>query len=135
MTTSIDAAIQNIQAKLKALGDVKIPPNGPPESINVFPFGVSYLSSGNLELESEGWARHFHTIFSEIHVSRQLLPQSITKAVSYIEPFFSSLMNDPTLGGTIANIVVVRYKFGRLEWGGLETIGERFEIDVKLMLP
>lgn len=129
---TISAAILDLQTKLASLG-MKIPPSGPPESANVFPFGVSYISNGRLEIESASWGRNFHTIFSEIHTSRQLLPQAISKAMSYIEPFFMLLAADPTLGDTISNIVDVRYKFGKLEWGGVETIGERFEIDVKIL--
>jgi len=129
---TITTAIANIQSKLGALG-VKVAPSTVPEAANVFPFGVSYLSTGHLDLESAGWGRNFHTIFSEIHVSRNLLGPAINTAMSYIEPFFLSLIADPTLGSTVSNLVDVRYKFGRLEWGGVETIGVRFEIDVKIM--
>ncbi len=128
---TISAAVLNLQAKLRALG-IQNAPDAVPESANAFPFGVSYLNKGNLEIEA-GWFKHIHTIFTEIHVSRNLLPAAIDKAVSYIEPFFTAVSDDPTLGGSVATIIEVRYTFGRLEWGGVETFGERFEIDVKLM--
>lgn len=127
---TIANAILNLQAKLRAMG-ITNAPDSIPEAANAFPFGVSYLRQGHLDIEA-GWGKHFHTIYTEVHVSRTLLSSAIDKATSYIEPFFVSLIADPTLGSTISNIVDVRYTFGGLKWANVETFGVRFEIDVKI---
>jgi hypothetical protein len=74
-------------------------------------------------------------IFTEFHVSRQLLPLAIKTAQSFRDPFLKSIMADPTLGGAVSTVISpVLRAFGRLEWGGVETIGYRFQTQVKILL-
>jgi len=134
MSMTLASAIAAVQTKAGALSGIKAAPTNPPESANQFPFAVSYPRTGRAEFASAGWANYFHTLFCEIHISRQLLPQAIATALPYAELLPSAIMADPTLGGTVNEVREVRYTFGRLEWGGVDTIGFRFEIDVKLNL-
>lgn len=125
-------ALANIQTLVLGIGGIRSAPNKVTEGANVFPFAVSYMRSGRLELPGAGYGRHFHIIYTEIHVARQILPKAISLATSFIEPFFAAVIADPNLGGSVQEIIGVRYTFGRLEWSGMETLGMRFELDVKL---
>ena len=127
---TLAAAIADLQAKALTLSGVKDAPVNPPESANVFPFVVSYARSGNFQ-PGAGWANYFHTIFTEFHVARQLLPVAIATALPYAESFGAKILADPQLSGTVQEVREVRYTFGRLSWGDIETIGFRFEVDVK----
>jgi hypothetical protein len=82
-----------------------------------------------------GSADDLVTIFAEIHVSRALLAAAVTQAMGLRDPFLQSLIADPTLGDTVSTTNEIRRSFGRMEWGDVETIGYRFEIDVKVMIP
>jgi hypothetical protein len=129
---TIQAAITNLQAKALALTGVKAAPDKPPEGTGAFPFAVSYERSGTMVLRSANFADDLATIFTEVHVSRQILPVAINTAMALRDPFLVSIRDDPTLGGSISTVREVRRTFGRLEWGGIETIGYRFEIDIKV---
>lgn len=131
---ALSNAIANIASKAAALANLKEAPALPPESINQFPFAATYARATyqDVRFENAGWAHVFHTIYCEIHVARTLLPRDANLAMSYIEPFIRSLLSDQYLGGTVDAVTGLRYSFGRLEWAGQETLGVRFEIDVKM---
>lgn len=131
---TIEAAIADLREKLLSLNGMRSAPVNPPDATAAFPFGVSYERSGTLEMKSAGFANDLATIWCEIHVSRQILPQAVALAMEFRDPFMKLLIADPTLGGTVSTIREIRRTFGRLEWGGVETIGYRFEVDVKVTL-
>lgn len=132
MTTT--AAIANIAAKLGALPGIKSAPVVPPEDAGVYPFGVTYEAHANTNTLAYGSADDLVTIFAEIHVSRVLLANAVTLAMSFRDPFLAALIADPSLGGTVSTTNEIRRSFGRLVWGDVETIGYRFEIDVKVTI-
>jgi F0F1-type ATP synthase membrane subunit c/vacuolar-type H+-ATPase subunit K len=131
---TIELAIANIQTKMLALSGMKAAPNVPPEGTAVFPFAVCYERSGEMILHSAGFAQDLAVIWAEIHVGRGLLGPAITQAMAFRDPFQVALMNDPTLGGTVSNFTTVRRTFGLLSWGGVETIGYRWEIGLKMQI-
>lgn len=129
---SLSTVIAAIQTKAGGLSGIKEAPTNPPESANVYPFAVSYAKSGTETPQSSGWAIGLHTIICEIHIARQVLPKDIALALPFYELFRSAILSDPTIAGTVATVNALRYEFGRLEYGNKQTIGYRFEIDVKL---
>lgn len=131
---TIEAAITNLQSKLLGLSGMKSAPDKVPEGTGPFPFGVSYERKGELSSHSAAFGDELVTLFSEIHVSRAMLSAAIVQAMSFRDPFLKAVINDPTLGGSIATIRDVRWSFGVLQWGGVETLGYRFEIDVKVQV-
>ena len=130
----IQDVISQIQASVLTIPGIQSAPVTVPEAPGGFPFCCSYPRKGSLKTEGAGWAHSFHTIFTEIHVSRQLLSLSVMTAIGFLDPFFKILIADPTLAGTVSTIQDIRYTFGKLEWAGIETIGIRFELDVKMNL-
>ncbi len=132
---TLEAAIANLQSKALALSGMKAAPTDPPEASSVYPFAVSYENTGSLELESFGFANDRAVIFTEFHVSRQMLPLAIKTALSLRDPFLKAIMADPTLGGAVSTVVSpVLRAFGRLEWADTPTIGYRFMTTVKILL-
>lgn len=128
---TIEAAITNLQAKILSLTGVKSAPAKPPESAAAFPFGVSYERTGTLASHSAVFADELVTIWCEIHVSRTLLGNGIAQAQALRDPFLKLLIADPTLAGTVSTIRDIRWTFGKLAWADVETIGFRFEVEVK----
>ena len=131
---TVEAAILNLQAKLLALSGMKAAPDAPPEGAGAFPFAVSYERTGTLAMRSAGFADDLATIWCEIHVSRQILPIAIGTAMAFRDPFLKAIIADPTLGGSVSTVNAVRRTFGALKWADIDTIGYRFEVDVKVTL-
>jgi hypothetical protein len=131
---TIEAAIANLQAKILSLSGVKSAPVKPPESAAAFPFGVSYERSGSLASHSAIFADELCTIWCELHVSRTLLGNGIAQAQALRDPFLKLLIADPTLGGNVSTLRDVRWTFGKMVWADVETIGFRFEVDVKIQV-
>jgi hypothetical protein len=132
---TLQAAIADLQAKARAMSGIKEAPVEPPESTGEYPFVVTYPRSGSFELASEGFGYVLATLFTEIHCSRQLLGPGITKALPYAELFPQVVLADPTLGGAVAAVNDLHFTFGELTWGGIGTVGFRWEVDVKIMIP
>jgi hypothetical protein len=133
---SFTGAIQALQAHAMALSGMKAAPDYPPEAANVFPFSVAYPAKGRLVGEA-GWTKALHTIFVEIHCNRSILPKAVEQATGYLTAYPARLLADPTLGGQVDTILMsdgqpVVYEFGRLEWGGVPTVGIRFQVTFKL---
>ena len=125
-------AIARIQYHARSLDGMREAPDYVPESANQFPFAISYYRTGNTIFEA-GWLKGLHTIYSEIHVARQILPSAIRAAMPFYDSLLAALEGDPRLNNTVDTIISpVVHSFGRLEFGGQETIGWRFEITVKI---
>lgn len=126
-------AIRYIQTDITGLmaGIQDAPPDAV-ESVDQYPFSVSYLEEGEIEFVSDGWARLFPTIITEIHLSSNMLDEAIQKSMTYFHLFVQAIIADPTLGDNISTIVSGTFLFGRLEWGGDKNIGLRFRLNVKL---
>jgi len=128
---SLEGAIGQIQTIVRAIPGIQSAPTSPPSSAGAFPFAVSYPRSGNLVMNSVDWGNVLHTVYTELHFANQLLEISIPQSMPYARLVFLGLMADVTLGGNVSEISAVRYTFGKLAWAGVETIGFRFEIDMK----
>lgn len=130
---SLAAAIAQVQTYVSALPGIKSAPTDPPESANQFPFSVTYAVRGSFNFESAGWGIGLHQIVTEVHLARQSLPQAVAQALPYFESFVDVLIANPTLNDTVTTLNLVEYQFGRLEYGGVETIGWVFTLSVKLL--
>jgi len=131
---TLAAAIAKVQAHAIALTGMGEAPTNPTEAQSVYPFAITYDRRGELLQESAGWALDLCTVVTELHFANQNLSLVITKAMGFREPFLQRLINDPTLGGTVALIRGLRYEFGKLGDDELADIGYKFELDLKLSL-
>jgi len=129
-------AISAIQAHAITAGAQEAPTD-PTESNVKFPFSVCYPSTGTIGGEAQAQRRDLVNLFLDYHVARQLLPQDVQTALTFYEAFPDLLINDPTLGGNVSALNMGRdngisFQFGQMEYAGIDTIGFRFTIPVKV---
>lgn len=131
--STVQDAIEAIQAKARALAGMRAAPDYAPDSISQFPFAVSYPADGRAETESAGWHIMFYNVITEIHVSKKDLPRDLAQVMPYIETFINSIASDPTLGGVVNSIGPgeIRWTFSGFEYAGTPTVGWRFTIPIK----
>jgi hypothetical protein len=132
MGSTLAEVIAVIQARALALAGMRTAPAYAPEQSASYPFAVSFPARGEWDSLSGGWMIGLHTIATEIHVARKDLPADMRAVIGFCETFADALLREPTLGGCVSTINAVRYTFGPMAWGGQDTIGYRFEVDVKV---
>lgn len=134
----ITSAINAVQAIWLTISGIKAAPDTPPESINQFPFAVTYEGTGTVYLDdmySGTFARQTATIISELHLTRQNMPTAVASAMAYRNSFLDALRDNPTLSGAVMMIPQVSFQFGKLEYGeDNPTLGYQFTISVDLEL-
>jgi len=128
---AIPAVIANIQDKWLSITGIKDAPDEVLENYAVFPFVATYERSGEMLLQSAGWSTPYTEIWSELHVSRQILPKAVATALAYRDSFLEKIRDDPTLSNTCQTVTKVTWQFGNLLWAGKESIGYRFVLTVK----
>lgn len=131
---SIDGAVTWLVGVAGAVPGTKSAPTRPPEQAGGYPFVVAYEREAETLFEGAGFGHDLVTIYLEIHLSRVMLASAVQKAAQYREAVLAGIMADPTLGGSVASLRGLRRTFGALGWGGVVTVGYRFEVDVKVLL-
>lgn len=131
---SVEEAIGKIQAHWLAVTGIKEAPAAPPESLSNYPFVITYERSGSFESHAASFGDELVTIRSEVHVGGTLLAMTIVKAMAFRDLFLKRLRADPTLSGTVSTINDISWVFGQLTYAGIDDIGYRFEIGVKVHL-
>jgi len=131
---SVEGAIERLVQIAGAVPGTKQAPAVPPETASGFPFVVAYERTGETLFEGAGFGHDLVTIYLEVHLSRVMLAAAIEKAAVYRNAVLAGIMADPTLGGSVAALRGLRRTFGALGWGGVVTVGHRFEVDVKVLL-
>lgn len=134
MTQSVELAIANLQTKSLAVSGMKEAPSVAVATANQYPFSLAYEEEGEFLLQSVGFAFDLVTIIVEHHVANQVLPKAIALAASLRDPFLRAIRDDPTLGNTVNEVRFIRRRFGRLEFGSIQTIGYQYRIGIKLTL-
>lgn len=129
---TISGAIARLQTHADACTNVQRAPSVATESISDAIFAVSFSLSGRVVYHSSMFAHIHHTIVTEFHTPATSLTDAIPIAEAYINEFPALLMADPSLNGEVQHIQETRYQFGKLRFGNHDTIGVRFETDVKL---
>lgn len=135
---TLAAAVTRLQALALSCAGMRAAPVYPKEQVNTYPYSVCYPESGQLMSESFHATRALHTVLVEFHIApRTMLGEAVEKAIPFVEAYNEKLTLDPTLSGACSNILLgqesnVTYQFGRLEWGGVENIGIRFRITIKI---
>lgn len=140
--STLQDAIEQIQRIAKSLSGIKAAPDYAPDDQAQYPFAVTYASIGSWGGHGGlGGKRGLHTIVTEIHVSRNPgLARAIEEAMPYCESFVDAIFDDIGNSGKLYEATSglghgmgdpVRYTFGALQWAGIQTVGFRFEIDIK----
>lgn len=130
--STVQDAIEAIQAKARALAGMRAAPDYAPDSISAFPFAASYPADGRAETESAGWHIMHYNVVTEIHVSRKDLPRDLAQVMPYVETFINAVASDPTLGGVVTSVEGdILWTFTGFEYAGVQTVGWRFTTKIK----
>ncbi len=130
MTLTIAGAIAQLQTLALAQTGMAMAPSYPLESFNEFPFAITF--QGPSHYDGGPVKQQFVTLITEIHVSRANLPVSIAKIAGYGDTFPAAIWADATLAATVTCVNAVSCSgLKPLGYGDMQTVGFRFEIDVK----
>jgi len=138
--STLQQAIEALQDMAGGLSGIRDAPDYAPEEQSAFPFAVAYHSSSDWDALAASSKTCYATIVVEIHCSRAPgLPRAIEEAMPYHESFPNAVLGDIqfTAAGLSSTYVTsrvgppIRCTFGALNWGDVETVGYRFEVDIK----
>lgn len=141
MTQGMDAAITRVQAIIAGVSGVLQAPADPPDSISRYPFAVAYAGESTWTLAPAGMAQNIGTIVVELHVlpRDKGLALAVSKAMGFHDAIPRAILADPTLAGTVANILVSGQGapitcdgIQLMGWDAVETIGLRWRVRVKI---
>jgi hypothetical protein len=132
--TTLQDAISEIAALLRAVSGIRAAPEYPSDQINAFPTVIIRAWSGSYEAEPFGGAggakKGLHDVAVEVHVARKGAPYDVKLAMRYSDTVPAALLADPTLGGKADTFARIRYTFGDLEkYTGTPTVGWLFIVE------
>jgi hypothetical protein len=137
---AIQAVVEQIQDAMGALEGMKSAPDSPPESIDAFPFAVSYEGPGSWDYYAGG-KRWLGQIYTELHVARKDLPRDIQQIAFYSDKVPGAIISEfvsDQLGMTAdaliriesSGLVVLQYQTTS---GVGEHLGILYKTNVKLI--
>lgn len=130
---TLDGAIDGLRATLSAMSGLSRTYDDPPESINQFPSLIVYPRDGEMSVVSSGFGRSIHTIWADVVIGRQYMPQAIDSAKPYPDRAFALLRADTTLGGTVEHIVwPIRHRIVPVQYNDILHLVCRIEVRVKI---
>jgi len=133
MATIVDVAEQ-IQTYAGSLSGIRAAPKEPPDQMNVYPFAVCGFRRGTVTIAPAGTMKLLGTFVCQIHVARKDLPRDYRVAMPFGDTFLAKILQNPTMGGKVSTVIEVRPRFVEMTYGGIETLGWDFEIDVKMQV-
>lgn len=133
MSDPLEDVLTALGAALNGMSDLERWYDDPPESINEFPCGMAFLTSGELTTVSSGLARGLHTIRVAIYLQRQVLPDAAAAAKPWPYRVFRALAADQRLGGACdAMVWPVTYRVGPMQYGRDVHFGVALDLTVKV---
>jgi len=128
---TLQDAIDQIQAVVRAVEGIRQAPDEPPEGLNFFPFAVAYVEAGEWIIGPPELMTGLHTVVIELHVARKDLPRDVEAAMRYAKAIPNAILDAHRKAEFTAFQTFERmtYEFAALGWGGTETLGFRFRIE------
>jgi hypothetical protein len=126
---TLQDAINAIQDVVGGVSGIRSAPDYAPDQLSTFPFALAFARTGTFEVGPVGMGKGLHTIVVEVHVARKDLPRDIQAAMAFSDAVPLALLADTTLGGVVSTFTNIRYEFGPMLWGKLETLGFRFYVE------
>lgn len=109
---TVQAAIKGLNSIMRTIPGLRVY-DDPPESINQFPACITYYRGSVMEFNAAG-GTSFHTLFAEIYVSRQLLPQAVDAAKVWPDTLYQAIKSaGETWDGAISHVVSANGDTGR----------------------
>ncbi len=135
--STIDNAIARLQDIILSSSDVtiKAAPDYPISDAAALPLAIAHVGNGNLQADNKTTARIITNIFVDVHFPRQLLKSTYQQIDALIIEYARRLAGDPTLNGTVQNIVfpVTWEAPAPVQWDSVQTQMVRFTIPVKTL--
>lgn len=135
--STIDNAIARLQDIILSSSDVtiKAAPDYPISDATALPLAIAHVGNGNLQADNKTTARIITNIFVDVHFPRQLLKSTYQQIDALIIEYARRLAGDPTLNGTVQNIVfpVTWEAPAPVQWDSVQTQMVRFTIPVKTL--
>ena len=135
MRSIIDEAIAEIQDMVEGLSvNVKAAPLYPVESADILPMGITHITGGTGSADNATDCRLLLNVSADIHFDRTNLGMTYQQINTLIPEFLKKLAGNPTLGGTVKNIIYpVNVTVQPADWGNVFTQMVRFDIPLKFL--
>jgi len=134
MTDSkLTSAVKEVASIVLTVSGVAGAPDFPPESLNYFPFAVTYPVRGRYILSPAQTMTELHSIAVELHINKKHLPIDVEKLLQFAEAIPEAIMKTYNLNGKVQTFGEITYDIKYVEWGNIETLALVFTIhDVKI---
>jgi len=132
MADELDDFITALTGHLEEMTGIRDAPEHLLEAINEFPTVISYFVSGHFEYGAGSPCIGVHRVQADVHLGRSVLPEDEAAARLYILRGLVKLAANVTMDGTCAHCLLRDYEIGRIGYGGAETFGVRYILEVKI---
>ena len=125
-------AMSWLLTQAEAISGVSAAPTSPPEETSNFPFAVVKPATGEFQILG-GFTTDFHQVWVEIHVSRADFSLGYKDDYA-VESFIAKLTADAEMGGNgLLEPGNPTVEFGEMQFAGIDTIGFRYTVPVKIL--
>lgn len=133
MSDALEDAVGAVGTALAGMSGLVRWYDDPPEALNEFPCGMTFVSSGEITAVSDGFDRGLHTIRIGVYLARTVLPEAVDAAKVWPYRIHNALKADQTLGGTVKAVVwPLRYRCGPMVYGSETHFGVAADVVVKI---
>lgn len=141
MTQTLTGAITAIAAVVAGVNGVKSAPAMPTEQMSDYPFAMTYLTGGNIEVSPIGTRRSLISVAIDLLTPRRDLALDMAILLPFVDSIPAALLAEVSDGGDIfsGNIetfgsIAITFLPG-VDFGGVPMIGYRFSMEnVKLQV-
>jgi hypothetical protein len=127
----LDDFITQLTTVLGAMTGIESAPPHPPEAINDPPMVVCYFVGGEFRYGGD-LAIGVHTVHADVHLSRSDLAHDEEYARPFILRGLVAVAGNVTMSSTCEHCLLQSYEYGGLGYGGQETFGVRYVLEVKI---
>jgi len=133
VTVNLYDVVQALAVHARALTGMRSAPDNPPDSINMYPFAITYFMRGRWWGNDATWKTSADTWAIDIHLAKVPDIGRVLEACAEMpEALAQAIVSDETLGGTVTHIDEVRAEFRAMNYAGVDTAGYHLEIDATL---
>ena len=134
--SKIDDAIARIQDIVLSSTDltIKAAPDWPTESLSMMPLAITHIGSGSGSQDNATTTRFVLNLKTDVYFDVHVLKLAYQSIDKFIPEFIKRLGGDPTLNGTVQNIVFpIEFVVEGSEFNTVPAILVSFNIPVKVL--
>lgn len=137
---TISTALTAISAVVAGVSGIKRAPDNPMENINEYPFALTYVMDGFLNIGPIGTKKSLINIAIDLLTPRRDISLDMAILTPYLDSIPTALVSEVSVGGDVFSGTISTYENLRLEflpfydYAGAPMIGYRFTLEnVKLL--